>query len=62
MSDDISELAITDDNELLLKINLSEEQLKRILAAYDGKEHSSDLIVFSDGAIVVCIEPKGKYD
>lgn len=54
---DISEIALTDDSELLLKIRLNKEQLEKVTKGYEGKEHFTHLFVFSDGKISILIKP-----
>lgn len=57
---DIAELALTDEGELLLKIELGEEDLKKITETYNGREHHSSLYVYTDGSISIFIAPELK--
>jgi hypothetical protein len=54
-----SEMALTDSGELLVKLELTEEQLNRVKIYYWNKPYKTQTVVYNDGEIVIYIKRDG---
>lgn len=50
-----SEMVLTEEDELLLKLELDEDQLEKILRFYSDFDHESELFIRSDGEMVIFV-------